>query len=513
MSLARQLCGAGLVVLLGAAPARAGEVGRRWALVVGENAGEGADEKLRYAERDARRVLQVFQELGSVTPKSTVALYGANAQAVRAALAQLGERLRQEAGAGDQLILYFSSHADEGALHLAGSRLPVAELTDFLARAPVGVALLVLDSCRSGAVTRLKGLTPLGGAQVQVDAASIEGRVVLSSSGPDEYAQESEELQGSYFTHHLVAALRGAADRSGDGRVTLEEAYGYAYARTVESTFATRGGIQRPSYRVDLRGHGELVLSELQGARGRLAIEVAAPGQWLVVSADGTDVLAQLDKGSGPSALALPPGSYEVRAREEGGFRRTRVTIPASGTAVLREQDLRAAPLVKVARKGAPEAIWVAGVSVGAASPVVYGLGLLPGVDVSLARVGTGWGRPRFALTLGYRDAAAPGEAGFRQREVELSVSGALTAQLGRLTVLAGPYLAGLLALQTEVADGQARTALAPSGGVLLGAQLPLGAGFGLALFGQGGGVLVRTVEGTRVSPRAAVSVGATFEL
>ncbi len=239
-----------LGLLLLAPAAQGAEGGRRWALVVGENAGAGEDEPLRYAERDAQRLLEVLQEVGSVAPATTLSLYGANATRVRQALAELSTRLAREGTRADQLILYISSHADEGALHLAGTRLPVSELTDFLARAPVGVALLVLDSCRSGAVTRLKGLKPLGGSEVRVDAASVEGRVILSSSGPDELAQESEELQGSFFTHHLVAALRGAADRSGDGRVTLEEAYGYAYARTVESTFATRGGMQRPSYRV-----------------------------------------------------------------------------------------------------------------------------------------------------------------------------------------------------------------------------------------------------------------------
>src|SRR5262249_39317613 len=157
-------------------------------------------------------------------------------------------------------------------------------------QAPVGVALLVVDSCRSGAVTRLKGLRPVAGTSVQVEAPEVSGRVVIGSSGADEYAQESEALQGSHFTHHLTAALRGAGDASGDGKVTLQEAYDYAYARTVESTFATAAGPQHPTFRVDLHGRGELVLSEPGRARGRLVLASPEPGEYLVVSLERGEV-------------------------------------------------------------------------------------------------------------------------------------------------------------------------------------------------------------------------------
>ena len=48
--------------------------------------------------------------------------------------------------------------------------------------------------------------------------------------------EESDLLGGSYFSHHLASGLLGDADRSADGRVTLAEAYAYAYERTVADT-------------------------------------------------------------------------------------------------------------------------------------------------------------------------------------------------------------------------------------------------------------------------------------
>jgi uncharacterized caspase-like protein len=59
-----------------------------------------------------------------------------------------------------------------------------------------------------------------------VDAS---GEVVITSSSADELSQESDEVGGSYFTHYLLSGLRGAADTSGDGEVTLDEAYRYVY--------------------------------------------------------------------------------------------------------------------------------------------------------------------------------------------------------------------------------------------------------------------------------------------
>jgi hypothetical protein len=64
-------------------------------------------------------------------------------------------------------------------------------------------------------------------------AATHQRRFVLiASSSGVEKARESERVYGSFFTHHLVAALRGAADRSGDGVVTLTDPFAYARERT-----------------------------------------------------------------------------------------------------------------------------------------------------------------------------------------------------------------------------------------------------------------------------------------
>ena len=58
----------------------------------------------------------------------------------------------------------------------------------------------------------------------------------MTSSSENEAAQESERLRGSFFTHALLTGVRGAADASGDGKVTLGEAYQFAFNETLAQT-------------------------------------------------------------------------------------------------------------------------------------------------------------------------------------------------------------------------------------------------------------------------------------
>ena len=57
---------------------------------------------------------------------------------------------------------------------------------------------------------------------------------MITSSAAREAALESAEIEASFFSHHLISGLRGAADTSGDGLVTLAEAYQYAFTHRSE---------------------------------------------------------------------------------------------------------------------------------------------------------------------------------------------------------------------------------------------------------------------------------------
>src|SRR5262249_48111245 len=207
-------------------------------------------------------------------------LTSASADDVRRALDDLKARISQ-AHEETVFFVYFSGHAKDGDLRLGDSRMPLSELRDALRDAPADVRIGRLDSCQSGAITRSKGVRSAPAFDVQkAQAASTRphGLVLIASSSADEESQESDDIGASFFTHYLASGLLGDADASGDGKVTLAEAYAYAYSRTVGETLS-----QHPVYLYDLGAAGDLVLTALAPAPGARAFPLGGEGASVAV--------------------------------------------------------------------------------------------------------------------------------------------------------------------------------------------------------------------------------------
>jgi hypothetical protein len=312
----RALCLA--ATLLAALPAAADH---RFALVVGDARGGAGTRPLRYAERDAKRMFAILTRLGGVREEDATLLTGATAAEVRSAFEALRARLLLAQAAGDEtvLIVYYSGHAKDGDLRLGDSRLPLTELRDALRDSPADVRIGLLDSCQSGAIMRSKGVRVAPAFEVQQAQASSRrphGLVLIASSSADEESQESDEIGASFFTHYLASGLLGDADASGDGKVTLAEAYAYAYARTVGETADTRAGAQHPVYLYDLGGAGDVVLTELAPARGALVFPAADEGVYVVLDSSRKAVAEVAKPRGGERRLAVARGSYLVKKRD-----------------------------------------------------------------------------------------------------------------------------------------------------------------------------------------------------
>ncbi len=298
------------------APPAAAE--RRFALVAGEPDGGGGTVRLRYAERDARRIHGILTGLGGVRAEDARLLLSAGADAFRRALAELEGSARTARATGERtvLIVYYSGHARDGALRLGQGKIPLDELRAVLERAPADVRIGLLDSCRSGAITRTKGVRPAPAFDVRTgEGGGPSGLVLIASSAADEDSQESDAIGASWFTHHLASGLMGGADASGDGLVTLAEAYAYAYARTVGSTASSAGGVQHPVFLYELGGAGDVILADLEPVSGGLAFPAAAEGLYVVLDRAGRAV-AEVAKGVGAERrIALARGRYLVKKR------------------------------------------------------------------------------------------------------------------------------------------------------------------------------------------------------
>jgi hypothetical protein len=316
-----------LILAFGTSSANSAEV-RRLALVAGANHGRPERVTLRYAVADAERFAAVMERLGGVASADAVVLKEPTKERFAAALSEMQGRVAalRATGVRVEALLYYSGHADEQGLMLGSDAVSYQELRDAMQAMTADVGITVLDACGSGVITRLKGGRPRP-AFLTDDSMRMEGQAFITSSSENEAAQESERLQGSFFTHALVSGLRGAADTSGDGKVTLGEAYQFAFQETLSQTTSTRGGAQHPAYDIRMSGTGDVVMTDVRQASAALSLGAEFDGRFFVRDVKGR-LVAELYKPAGRRAeVALEPGTYEVEYEQDKHLFALRATL------------------------------------------------------------------------------------------------------------------------------------------------------------------------------------------
>ncbi len=327
-----------------------------YALVVGSQRAGAGQQPLRYAIADAQRVGSVLTEIGGYAPERVHLLEDPDADEIRAALEAVELKLashaeRDEASA---FVFYYSGHARASALSLGTDELPVEELRAHLEGLSATVSVVILDACQSGAISRIKGVEPASSFSYNsVASLNTSGLAVLASSTGSELSQESETIGGSFFTHHLVSGLRGAADDDDDGRVTLSEAYRYAHSRTLISTSSTAVGRQHVTLETELRGRGEMVLTYPAEASAHLELPPELSAEVLVHREPSRTVVAEIYKSKGDRMrLALPPGAYGALVRRGEKVVRCQLAMRANEAAALELSSCRSVEVAAVAKHG-----------------------------------------------------------------------------------------------------------------------------------------------------------------
>jgi len=159
------------------------------------------------------------------------------------------------------------------------------------------VRIAVLDACASGAITRIKGGQRRAAFLLDTQT-DTRGYAFLTSSSAQESAQESDRIGASYFTYYLVTVMRVAADVTADGRVTLSEAYQFAFDETLARTVDLSGGAQHPAYDMNLSGTGDVVLTDVRRVSAGISLHDDVEGRLFVRAADRR-LVAELYKPSG----------------------------------------------------------------------------------------------------------------------------------------------------------------------------------------------------------------------
>ncbi len=283
----------------------------KYALVVGHNLGNEDTTPLRYGQADASRFAQVLQELAGFLKDDIHLLLAPTPKQLKEKLTQLKTQIaKTNSDEADMFLLYYSGHADGNGLQLSSESYSFELLKSELNNIPTKVRIGIFDACQSGVLTRSKG-AKAGRPFYLENQDPVEGTILIASSSASEQAQESESLKSSIFSHHWLNGLRGSADFSEDGAVTLSEAYQYAYRKTVETTALLGGKIQHPTYEFKIQGRGEIILTQMNKAPQGVMLTEPMEGAHLLLSQDYSDILADFHKKQGSNMfIPLKEGDY-----------------------------------------------------------------------------------------------------------------------------------------------------------------------------------------------------------
>jgi hypothetical protein len=326
---------------------------RRLALLVGANKGGPGRPVLRYAVDDARAVGRVLEDMGGVLPGDARYLEDPDKSALLGAIRSLATDVDKARRTSRRVeaIFYFSGHSDEEALFLGQERMPYSELKDLITALAADVRIAILDSCASGALTLPKGV--IKRPPFLMDTAyDMKGYAFVASSSASEAAQESGRLGRSFFTHNLVSGMRGAADMNLDGRITLNEAYQFAFDGTLVQTERTMAGAQHPSRHIQMSGTGDVVITEIRKSEAVLVLDTGFSGRVFVHDSAG-NLLVELNKPAGREvAIGLGSGGYRVFVVGESGALEAKARLEDGKSRVLGRDDFARAARVPETVRG-----------------------------------------------------------------------------------------------------------------------------------------------------------------
>lgn len=502
-----------LCALLAAARSVSALPAQTWLLAIGNNLGDGDELGLRFAERDAQRFADILRQHGGIVSRRTTLLLGENAQTARRALEDLNAEIRGQVSPGQPsaLLVFYSGHADATSLHLRGTSLALDELKKLVQGSAATMRLLIVDACRSGSITRVKGVQASESFDLQLEGSGggsgAEGLAILTSSAAGESSQESDRLRGSFFTHHLLNALRGAADRNGDGRITLSEAYGYTYDQTLRSSGRTLS-LQHPTYSFDLRGREDLLLTQTDELQAQLArLRLSGRALYLVSEErEGGPLLAEIAPLRERTTLVLPPGSYFVQQRLPAEYREYQVQLAPGGDLDLAQRSYRSVQYDRLVRYRGSQKLYShsLGLFAGVHGPQLAGESIAPQLAL-----GYGLDLPWLSLSGRLRGGLAYGRSSdglLENTHYQLGLSlllqryvdvGAVSFSFG--LVVEGTYHRQSFSAPAGTRQAGSRQALGLGFGGVLALELPLR--YGLSLRLEGGPL-------TELLPQATTDLG-----
>lgn len=215
---------------------------RIFAVVVGISDYEGTLADLRYSDNDASLF---YNHLKKALPNEMAAgksVLLLNQNATRRNIINAMQQVFSQSSENDFIIFYFSGHGSPGYFcptDYTHQQLEHEIVKNYFKNAKARYRLCIADACFSGSIGSENQNNSVSGSTQQLRDARI---AVIISSKPNQYSQETTQLQQGLFSYYLIQGLKGKADLNNDSYITMGELFLY----TKSAVTAKSGGVQIP---------------------------------------------------------------------------------------------------------------------------------------------------------------------------------------------------------------------------------------------------------------------------
>ncbi|MEP0924379.1 GUN4 domain-containing protein [Leptolyngbya sp. ST-U4] len=233
----------------------------RWAVIVGISKYQYSNLNLKYADRDAEDLYQLLLTPNGGSFQADHICKLTNEQATTGNINRALRSFLKKPAREDLVLIYFACHGspdpdrpnniyflthDTDRNDIAGTALPMEDIDRALKSILHSEKVIILaDTCHSAGVSG-----GIGGRRSVVDDSQLMNRflqeisrskggvALLTSAEANEVSFEDTEWGGGHgvFTHYLLEGMRGAADRDGNGIVTIGELFEYVRDSVKQAT-------------------------------------------------------------------------------------------------------------------------------------------------------------------------------------------------------------------------------------------------------------------------------------
>lgn len=211
--------------------------GNRWAVLVGVNLYDDYNNygRLQVCVQDVKAIRQALIAGGYEPERIQILTDDGPEMPTRANVLSSLQAVANATEPGDSLLFYYSGHgsavkdtsylvARDGRFNvLRDTAVSVTRIKEIMNNAPARAKVIILDACHSGAQIG-KGTEPMSAEFIRRVFEEAEGLVILASCKQGEKSYEWLKETRSVFTHYLLEAMSGKADRDQKGFVSIGDA-------------------------------------------------------------------------------------------------------------------------------------------------------------------------------------------------------------------------------------------------------------------------------------------------